>query len=327
MDHSHTFTEASVERTPRQRVLELALYLCVVGVLATCFIVHRAAAELGERSMGIGRGLENFAGLAGRVTALSFNGASFSVSTKVVDEAVEQVLERFVARCNEDTGRLSADLERELLPSTGLSASLLQRMLVMRDALDDGTATSVCLGGLGEGGLSGLSARVQAFAKSGDVSELGQLRYTFMRGVGKRTHVILVSAEGPLQLGELFPSDARDVTGPEVVPGVRPAHASRILAAAAAGTPHVMNAFRVKGEPAAAMSDYGSQLEAIGYLPTWIPSGHGSHFEVSQDTTLTRAYKRGNHVVVATSQPEPEGGSLLAVAQIDRALPAAPGEQ
>jgi len=167
---------------------------------------------------------------------------------------------------------------------------------------------------------------VRTFAKSGDVSELGQLRYTFMRGVGKRTHVILVSAEGPLQLGELFLSDARDVAGPEVVPGVRPANSSRILAAAAAGTPHVMNAFRVKAEPAAAMSDYGSKLEATGYLPTWIPSRHGSHFEVSQDTTLARAYKRGNHVVVATSKPEPNGGSLIAIAQIDRPLPAASGE-
>lgn len=316
MNHSHT---------TRRRVLKVALYLAVVSAVAAVFTVRRAAAELSERSTGLGRSLESFAGLAGRVTALSFNGALFSVSTKVLDLTVEEALDRFVARCNRDTGQLTADLERELRPHTGLRAGLLQRMLVMRDVLDDGSATSVCLGGLGEGGLTGLSSRVQAFAKSGDVSELGQLRYTFMRGAGKRTHVVLVSAEGPLQLGELFPTDARDVAGPEVVPGVRPTNSTRILAAAAASTPHMMNAFRVAAAPAAAMSDYGSKLEATGYLPTWIPSGHGTHYEVSQDTTFSRAYKRGNHVVVATSKPEHEG-SLLAVAQIDCPLPRVAGE-
>lgn len=322
MDRPHT------DNTPprRRRALRVAIYLGTLGLLATCFAAQRAAAELSERSAALGRSLENFAGLSGRVTALSFNGASFSVSTKVLDESVEQTLERFVARCNEDTELLATDLERELKPRLGLDARVLQRLLVMRDKLDDGTATSVCLGGLGEGGLSGLTTRMQAFAKSGDVSELGQLRYTFMRGVGNRTHVILVSAEGPLQLGELFPSDARDVPGPEVVPGIRPAHATRIVAAAAAGTPHVMNAFRVAAEPSAAMSDYGEQLKAAGYAPTWIPSGHGHHYEVSQDTTFARAYKRQDHVVVATSQPQTDGGSLLAVAQIGRPRPSTEGE-
>jgi hypothetical protein len=87
-----------------------------------------------------------------------------------------------------------------------------------------------------------------------------------------------------------------------------------------------MNAFRVAAEPGAAMSDYGEQLAAAGYAPTWIPSGHGNHYEVSQDTTIARAYKRRDHVVVATSQPQTDGGSLLAVAQIGRPRPSTKGE-
>jgi ADP-ribose pyrophosphatase YjhB (NUDIX family) len=321
MDNSHT-----TQTTTRRRALKVALYIAILGVLATVFTVRRVAAELSERGTSLGRSLESFAGLAGRVTALNFNGAAFTVSTKVLDLTLEQALERFVARCNEDTEQLTTELERELRPRTGLDASMLQRMLVLRDVLDDGTARSVCLGGLGEGGLSGLTDRVHAFAKSGDFSELGQLRYAFMRGVDKRTHVVLVSAQGSLKLSELFPTDGRDVQGPEVVPGVRPTGSTRILAAGAAGTPHVMNAYQVQAEPAAAMSDYGSKLEATGFKPTWIPAGHGTHYELSQDTTVARAYKRGDHVLVATSEPQPEGGSVLAVAQIDRPLPSAAGE-
>jgi hypothetical protein len=317
-----TQPRAAAARAPRRRrALHIVLYAALVSALAVGVSAHRAAAELRERAVGLGRGLENFAGLEGRMTALSFNGASFSLSTKVVAEPVERVLERFVDRCSVDTELLASELGAR----SALSSSFFQRLLVMRDLLDDGTATAVCLGGLGEGGLSGLSTRVESFASSGDVSELGQLRYTYLRGSGQKTHVIMVSSDGPLQLGELFPSD-RDVTGPEVVNGVRPADSTRILAAAATGTPHIMNVYRVKADPDAAISDYGGKLEAAGYKPAWIPSGYGSHYEVSQDTTYTRAYMLGTHAVITTSQPEKEGGSVLAVAQIERQLLPAAGD-
>lgn len=306
----------------RRRALQVVLYAGLVSALAGGLCAHRAAAELRERSVGLGKKLESFAGLAGRTTALSFNGASFSLSTRVIDEPVERVLERFVARCGEDTKLLA----EELGARSALASGFFQRLLVMRDMLADDAATAVCLGGLGEGGLSGLSARVQAFASSGDVSELGQLRYTYMRGAGQKTHVILVSSEGPLQLAELFPSDARDVAGPDVVPGVRPDSATRILAAAAADTPHIMNVYRVHAAPHAAISDYGGKLEALGYHAIWIPSGHGTHYEVASDATHTRAYMRGTHAVITTSQPEQEGGSVLAVAQIERQLLPAAGD-
>lgn len=309
---------ASQDNKParRRRVLQVALYAGLVSALAGGLCAHRAAAELRERSVGLGKKLESFAGLAGRTTAMSFNGAAFSLSTRVVDEPVERVLERFVDRCSEDT-KLLAD---ELAERSSLASGFFQRLLVMRDRLDDGAATAVCLGGLGEGGLTGLRTRVQSFASSGDVSELGQLRYTYLRGSGPKTHVILVSSEGPLQLDELFPGEARDVAGPDVVPGVRPEGSTRILAAGAAGTPHLMNVYRVKAAPDAAISDYGGKLEALGYHAIWIPSGHGTHYEVSRDKTYTRGYMRGTHAVITTSQPEQEGGSVLAVAQIERQL-------
>jgi hypothetical protein len=316
-------SQTSLSHAPqsrRRRALRVTLYVAFVSALLGGIAVHRAAAELSERGASLGRGLQQFADLTGRTTRLSFNGAAFSVSTKVIDAPVKGALERFVAHCNSDTHELAGDFERELGPSLGMTQSFAQRLLVMRDVLDNGAATAVCLGGLGEGGLSGLTERFKSFASSGDVSELGQLRYAYMHGAGNRTHVILVSGQGPLHLGELFPSDGRDVPGPEVVPGVRPANSSRVLAAAAAGTPHIMNAYLVKATADAAISDYGGKLEAAGYKPTWIPSGHGTHFEVAQDGSYARAYVLGTHTVITTSKPEDDGGSVLAVAQLEHQL-------
>ena len=321
MDNPMTTSQAK----PRRRWLRVVLYGALLSTIAFGFVVHRAAAELGERSVRLGKGLENFAGLAGRTTRLTFNGAEFSVSTQVLDQSVDQALGRFIERCNQDVDALSSDLAREMPARSRMTEGFFQRLLVMRNAVAEGAVTAACLGGLGEGGLLGLSERAKRFAESGDVSELGQLRYAYMRGVAKRTHVILVSAEGPLQLGELFPVDS-DVPGRDVVPGVRPDNSRRVFAAAATGTPHVMTTYRVGAQASAAISNYGQKLEAIGYKPVWIPSGHGTHFEFSRAETFTRGYVLGEHTVVASSQPQSEGGSLLAVAQIERHLSSDAGD-
>jgi hypothetical protein len=305
----------------------LGLYAAFLTLLATLFVAHRASAELTERSIRLGQKLDRFAALSGKLTHLTLNGQAFSVSTRVVDAPIERVLEHFVALCLDGTPRLAEEIARELAPGARLRPGTLQRFMVLRDALNDGTGTAVCLAGLGEGGLAGLRMRLATFTETWDVSELGQLRYTFLRKTGdQRTHVLLVSAEGPLALNQLVPLDGHEVTGPDLASGVRPAASTRILSAAASGTPHRVVAYRVQGSAASALSDYGARLEAAGYHPVRIPSGHGTPFEFrAAGSVLTRSYLRGTHALIATSQPD-DTGSLLAVIQLDQPTPQSSGE-
>jgi hypothetical protein len=299
-----------------KRILRLALYIGLLGVVSLGLLAHRASAELREQSLGLGRSLDHFADLRGRSTKLTFNGQSFTVSTRVIDAPLASVLERFIERCSADTKQLSSDLARE----SKVPAAFFQRMLVLRDMPSDQVGTAVCLAGLGEGGLAGLSSRVKAFAGSSDLSELGELRYTYMRRAGAGTHVILVSAAGPMRLHEMFPAD-RDVAGPDVVAGLRPEASTRILAATAAGTPHVVTAYRVAAAPAAAMSDYATKLEARGFKPVPLPKGYGHpHQATLDDASLTRGYMQGTQALVAMSSPAANGGSTLAVVQLERPL-------
>lgn len=297
-----------------RRLRNLALYAGLLGAVAALVVASRVSAELSEKSLQLGAKLDQFAALSGTVTRLTWNGQTFSVSTRLIEEPIERVLGGFVVLCSQGTPRLATELASELGPSTGIAAGMFQRLLVLRDRPSDERGTGVCLAGLGDGGLAGLAARAQAFATSWDVSDLGQLRYTFLRKTARGTHVILVSADGPLVLTELIPMDGRDVAGPDVVPGVRPRSSTRIIAAAAHGTPHLLNAYHVNASAQVALADYGAQLESAGYRAFGFPKSAGDL--VLSNGVLSRAYVRDRHALVTTSQPD-ESGSLLAVVQLD----------
>ncbi|HET8939292.1 MAG TPA: hypothetical protein VFN67_37865 [Polyangiales bacterium] len=294
----------------RRRFARLALYIGILGSIATVLLASRVSAGLSEQSLKLGQNLDQFAALSGSVTQLNWNGQRFSVSTRVLHEPIERALGRFVVLCSQGTEELATELTAQLGPSPGI----FQRLLVLRDRPTEDTGTGVCLAGIGEAGLSGLVERVKTFASSWDLSDLGQLRYTFIRKINAATtHVILVSADGPLVLPELVPLDGQDVAGPEVVPGARPHHATRIVAAAASGTAHVLNAYHVAADANAALADYGTQLETLGYQALRLQD-HQT-IEVTHNV-LSRTYTRNQHTLVATAQPDAQG-SLLAVVQLD----------
>jgi hypothetical protein len=303
-------------------MVSLGLYFAALLLLGGFLASRRVSAELSERSLALGRRLDAFQELSGRVTQLSWNGQELAVSTLVAEQPVEDTLARFVALCDASAGTL-AD---ELATNSGLgraAASVFKRMLVLRDLFDDGTGSAVCFAGLGEGGLQGLIARARRFTQSWDLCELGQLRYTFVRKVGpSRTHVILVSADGPLRLEKLVPLDGGDAEGEDAVAGARPAESVRMLTARARGTPHVFSAYRSRLSAPAALADYGRQLVAKGYerraAPSYalerLPDGDPSH-------VLSEAYQRGDELYVVASQPD-ESGSMLSVVQLaERAIP------
>lgn len=313
-------TESSSSPPPPRalrRALSLGLYFALLSVLSGFFLSRRVSAEISERSLGLGRKLDAFQELSGKVTELSWNGQDLALSTLVVEQPVERVLERFVELCNASTGSVPRELSLQL-GAGERAVSLLQRALVMRDLFDDGTGSAVCLAGLGDGGLRGLVERARRFAVSWDLSELGQLRYAHLRKVGEgRTQVLLASADGSLPLRELVPADGHDAKGEDVVPGVRPAQSTRILAAHAKGTPHGLTAYRSRLSAQAVLADYGRQLVVHGYVRTATPAKKVSETGAQSDPrqVLTEAYRRGPEAFVVTSQRD-EGGSLLSVVRL-----------
>src|SRR6476659_7134158 len=103
-DRSHSFRAPSPHAAPppRRRALWLGLYFAVLSLLAGAVVTRRVAAEMSERSISLGRRLDSFQELSGRVSELTWNGQALALSTVVVEQPVEQVLTRFVSLCDDD---------------------------------------------------------------------------------------------------------------------------------------------------------------------------------------------------------------------------------
>jgi hypothetical protein len=74
----------------------------------------------------------------------------------------------------------------------------------------------------------GLGERLRAFASSGDVSSLGQLRVTWAMRSGDETRYVAIGSDGPLELLAMFPTDG-DAPGVDLAALPRPPGARRVL--------------------------------------------------------------------------------------------------
>jgi hypothetical protein len=299
---------------PKRRVLALSLYCSLLLTLGGAWFAHRVSAELRAHGAALGRELDAFHELSGRVTEIDFNGQPLSVSTLVLEQPVERVLARFTSLCDRELGALP----RELGDSFGkdVFTPVLQRMLVLRDLNEDGTGIGVCLAGLGDDGLSGLLARTRRFAGTHDVSELGKLRYAHLRTLdAQHTHVILVSAEGSLNLDQLAP--AGDAAGEDPL-GVRPPASKRVLAASAHGTPFRFAGYHSNLPVAEALPAFLERVEAAGYERVQRPSK--AEADASARTGIL--YRQDQNAFLISSHDQAHG-SVLSVVQIaDSDVPA-----
>jgi hypothetical protein len=302
------------------RTLRIGVYFAALSLFAGVFIARRASAELSERSHAFARRLDSFQELAGRVTRLSWNGEELGFSTLLVKQPVEQVLARFVELCGKEQGSVASELSRSA--GVGETATgLLDRVMVVRDLFEDGSGTGVCLAGLGEGGLRGLYARARSFTHSGDLAELGQLRFARFRTTEQgHTHVLLVTSDGPLRIGKLLPHDGSDADGGEAIEGTRPLDSTRVLVARTRGTPHGFTAYHSRRPADEALSGYGQQLRARGYAPVALPGSAEGPMRVGDaEPVLTEAYRNGPEAFIVTAQAD-DTGSVLSVVQLG-ALP------
>lgn len=309
-----------------RRTLRISAYFAALSLVVCSFAVRRASAELSERSMAFGRRLDSFQEFVGRATRLTWNGEQLTFSTLLVKQPVEQVLLRFVELCGKEQGSVAGELSRTA--GVGDAAtSVLERAMVVRDLFEDGSGTGVCLAGLGEGGLRGLYARAKNFGQSGDLAELGQLRFARFRTTEQgHTHVLLVSSDGSLRLDKLLPGAGRDADGAEAIEGARPVDSTRVLVAKTWGAPHEFTAYHSKRPADEVLSDYGNQVRARGYASVPLAgAGEGPLRVGDGEQVLTEVFRKGPEVFSVSAQMD-DTGSVLSVVQLGALPIPGPGE-
>ena len=250
--------------------LRVLAALTVVVSVSGYWLAHRVLAHLSERALLAGRELSRANLIHSGTTQVLLNGQALSLNSTVTPEPVSKVLERFARLCARDSGGVREELAQRVAGGKKLPAGLsAERFGLVENRERDGEGTAACFARPDSSeGFSGLAHRLERVVETGDFSELGQFRYVFARTVkaGAGSHVISIWADGPLRPGRMFPAEG-DVPGSDIVSGVRPPRAQRLLTGEGRGTGYQVALYESQASASEVLDSYDTQLARHGYAP------------------------------------------------------------
>ncbi len=293
----------------------LRAQLCASAIGAIFFVGSAAYAAHRAKDTALRLGSEIMTNVSptSDSDSLSFNGAHFHFSSKVVNAKVEDVLAGAEVICSHE----GKDLERDLMPSldkipfgkagVGALTSQLDVSKLLTVSTESGKSGEVgCWVRRGNGPEKNVIARVKAFAESMDFAEFGSLQFIHAEEHEGKTLVRVLWSEGSLKMDDFFP-EKNDVPGHDLTDLPRPPSSQRIIAG------HIE----------------GADRHIVGYLspePPWqvnafyqaeLPK-HGWHeIDLGEKATpnhplLEHAYERaGHHALLALSPNEDSTGTTF----------------
>lgn len=243
----------------------VALVLLLLALLSAGIGVRTARAQLGERLLGFGSELARWEGFRFSTAPrrLSVNGAELELVVASTKLSVSEALDRLEAVCSQAGGVVGVEAVAKLLKSQTPSSRSWLNGHVRRESAREGVLG--CLDTGGPLGLEELAARLQAVSRTGDLSELGKLRYVTLRRAGNVTTVLFLWSDGKLPLLRMFPKDG-DAPGIDPMGVPRPVGARRLLSGVEHGMPYSLSVYRAPASsPAVLIEWYRAALRSGGF--------------------------------------------------------------
>jgi hypothetical protein len=186
------------------------------------------------------------------------NGVALQLISGSTDDGLSAVLDAFDRRCRA--------VGRGFGPPGALAraAGLPEWVPVVREELGDRGYLGCLDPGARELSLDELAMRLRAFARTGDLAEVGDLRFVFALRDGARTSYVGLYTEGALPLTRLFPAQG-DAPGvdPDGLP--RPPASRRLLSASVEGAAPLLVSYRSPLPPARIEAQYRGRLIDGGF--------------------------------------------------------------
>jgi hypothetical protein len=215
-------------------LLRLLAFLVAVQAGALCLAVGSTRAEVNEMMMDLGARMMRYAQASrqDRPRTLLLNGLALRFASGTTRRTVVEVLDRFHARCRQNSGRLAEQIEaimRRGPSSLDYGRGRLLDGTLRYGGQDRGFIACLDLGA-DEVSPQEILHRVNRFLRIGDLSELGGLRYAMAEQGERMTSFIAFWTEGEVDLFEAFPSD-RDAPGRDAEGVPRAPNSVRVLSA------------------------------------------------------------------------------------------------
>lgn len=249
----------------RKRVfgtLRVVAYGLVVSAGLGALTIHNAVANVEQESLNLGRKLEGLNDLLQTAHELRLNGEKVFIASSSTDQPVATVLDRFEAHCNKSPAfdpiawKSLGDMKGNdsFLKPTGMN-----RMGVVRQ--DDPTVgDGMVLCFTSDHGPKDFYNALQAFSASGNLHDLGDVRYVRASRGAKGTMVQTMWTEGSFNIKTLIGDPAKDTVGSDFATLPRPISSIRRFTAEAVGTPYSARIYESTATPAQVMDDYNKKM-------------------------------------------------------------------
>lgn len=218
------------------KVMRLSAFVVLVVLVGAGWGAQSARARLDEKLVGVGLGMMRYTPARSQDAprTLRVNGQAIRMSVGTADGRVEEVLDYFESACIKRDGRFAEWIEE--LDRAGRAGKLSQAEASMWDGTlrheEESGGYVACLD-VGSERLTPeiLLQRIGRFSETGDVSDVGHLRYVFAKQL-QSTRVRFVGAwvDGPLPVNEMFPAES-DAPGLDIDGVPRPPEGRRTLSA------------------------------------------------------------------------------------------------
>ncbi len=287
-----------------KRIARVSAYFAVVTLVLGTIATRRVYGSIARGGLEIGSGLAQLGDVVGPSYRVLLNGESMNVSSAMTDEPLDAVLQRFEKECREHAGGLEDEMRS--LPAT-LGGELPAEV---RGPAGLGIVTSregdrgmvACLARDVDLGYAGTMHAFGQFARSGDLADLGKLRYVLAeKSKSGRTHVVAVWTEGSFRIGRLFPAEG-DCPGSDLPDTFRPEGARRLLTASVADAPFGVRIYEVPGDPDQVLAQYAAGMPALGWKAVQT---------VDRGLDGARAFMRGPVDLLVTTQPSRDGKNTV----------------
>ena len=277
--------------------MRLGLFVSAASALASLLVLRSVHADRAEARWGVGAAAMEYPGAAPEpARALQLNGAQLSFRTQTLDAPLEEVLAHYESLC------------------AGQDAGLIERLSTQASHNDEAGYVACLDMPHAPRGFRSLSNRLRRFSATGDLAELGAVRYVHARRVSSapedKTFLLSVWADSALNLFRMLPAAGADGGGSDLAGVPRPPGSQRVLSAAEVGQPSGVVVYRVLDRSAAELvSFYRTELSKAGWT---ILERHPSE-SIAIDGIHMISAERGNRMVTVLSHPGEASQAVLSI--------------
>lgn len=307
---------ASGAKGRRGGILRVIAFLTVVNLGVTAVYLPRARAQV--ESLAVSRGLEVLKALGpiGEDTeqAMQINGQRMHLAARVTALPVSEVLSLFERDCHEHAGGLGAELAKLPAEKRGAIPKELRdpsRWLTLKEEPDERGGHVACFTRASQSeSLKSFIARLSAFAKTGELAELGDAHYVVARRDErtKRTQVLALWTEGSFNVLDMFPASG-DAPGRDSELAPRPPAAVRVLSAEAPDRPYALRMYDSRETAEHILAFYERSMRERGF--TRVELTKSAELDLNRFAQTFEKDGRAVIVVVGVTPEQKSGVNLI----------------